>query len=180
MRSATAFALLATTAMSADWPQWRGPARNGISEEKVLAQWPGSGPKKLWSASVGTGFSGIVVSGKYAITVGNSDDVDTVTALDSSSGKVLWTFTYDAELDPKYFEGGPTSTPTIEGDAVYVIGRQGQLHRLDLKTGKAVWSKNIAEETEARQPDWGFTGAPVPASLRGRRPTRFPCSSWRA
>ena len=162
MHRTAVFALLATTAMSADWPQWRGPARTGISDEKVLSQWAGDGPKKLWSAVVGTGFSGIVVSGKHVVTLGNTDDVDTVTALDATSGKVIWTFTYDADLDPKYFEGGPTSTPTIEGDAVYVLGRQGQLHRLNLADGKAVWSKNIAEETGARQPDWGFTGAPIP------------------
>ena len=162
MHPAFIFALLATTAMSADWPQWRGLTRTGISEEKILSQWPGDGPKKLWTASVGTGFSGVVVSGKYVITLGNSDDTDTVTALDAASGKVLWTYSYDAELDPKYFEGGPTSTPTIDGDAVYVLGRQGQLHRLNLADGKVVWTKNIAEETEARQPDWGFTGAPIP------------------
>ena len=162
MHPAFIFALLATTAMSADWPQWRGLTRTGISEEKILSQWPGDGPKKLWAASVGTGFSGVVVSGKYVITLGNSDDTDTVTALDAASGKVLWTYSYDAELDPKYFEGGPTSTPTIDGDAVYVLGRQGQLHRLNLADGKVVWTKNIAEETEARQPDWGFTGAPIP------------------
>ncbi|MBL9118079.1 MAG: PQQ-binding-like beta-propeller repeat protein [Verrucomicrobiaceae bacterium] len=151
---------LSATLSAADWPHWRGISRTGITDEKVSTTWPSDGPKRLWSGNVGVGFSGFAVAGGKAITIGNTDDKDVVTAFDVSSGKVAWTFEYDAELDPKYFEGGPTSSPTIHEGHVYILGRQGQFHKLALDTGKAVWSVNLAEETGARVPDWGFTGSP--------------------
>jgi len=121
----------------------------------------GNGPKKLWEAKVGIGFSGVSVSGKHVITIGHEDGKDIVTTLDASSGKVLWTHAYEAELGDKYFEGGPTSTPTIHEGHVYVLGREGQLMALKLSDGKPVWSTNVAETTGARIPDWGFSGSPI-------------------
>lgn len=153
--------VLASCIQAADWSHWRGPAQNGISSEAILTQWPSNGPKKLWQGSVGIGFSGISTSGKHVITTGHQEDQDLVTAFDGGTGKVLWKHSYAAELGDKYFEGGPTSTPTIHGDHVYILGREGQLMALKLSDGKPVWSINVAEATGARVPDWGFSGSPV-------------------
>ncbi len=153
--------LVSTAGQAADWPGWRGPASNGISPEAILTKWPASGPKKLWEASVGIGFSGISSAGKHVVTLGHVNGKDIVTALDASSGKTLWTHSYEAELGDKYFEGGPTSTPTIHEGHVYVLGREGQLVALKLSDGKPIWSTNVAETTGARIPDWGFSGSPV-------------------
>lgn len=153
--------VLASSMQAADWPHWRGPSHNGISSEAVLTKWPSSGPKKLWEAAVGIGFSGISAAGKHIITTGHQEDKDVVTAFDAATGKVSWRHSYDAELGDKYFEGGPTSTPTIHDGHVYVLGREGQLMALKLADGKPVWSINIAEATGARVPDWGFSGSPV-------------------
>ncbi len=77
----------AVPALSADWPGWRGPARNGISPETGLNwQWPAEGPEVLWKASVGTGFSCIAVAGRRAYKLGNRDNIDTVYL----SNCVLW------------------------------------------------------------------------------------------
>ncbi|MFT4641866.1 MAG: outer membrane protein assembly factor BamB [Verrucomicrobiales bacterium] len=145
-----------------DWFRWRGPMLNGISSESGwLTKWPGDEPKISWQASVGTGFSTVVVSQERVYTMGNEADVETVFCLDANSGKVLWKHEYACPLDPKFFEGGPTSTPTIDGDAVYTLSRSGQLFCLDAVSGEIRWSKNVQEETGAAIPSWGFSGAPL-------------------
>jgi outer membrane protein assembly factor BamB len=147
---------------AADWPQWRGPQRNGISPEKEwLDAWPASGPKIAWKAKVGLGFSSFVVGQGRAFTLGHADGQDTVWAFDAISGKELWKYSYPAELGDKFFEGGTTGTPTIADDRVFSLSRWGDLFCFEAASGKIVWSKNIQKETGARIPDWGFTGAPL-------------------
>lgn len=160
------FAVAATlpvdAARASDWPQWRGPQRNGISAEtNWLREWPADGPKAAWKAEVGLGFSSIVVANQRAVTLGHADDQDTVTCLDANTGKVIWKHSYPAELGDKYFEGGTTGTPTFDGDRVHVLSRWGDAVCLEAATGKVLWSKNVIQETGARPPDWGFSGAPL-------------------
>ena len=156
----TAAALLTATALAEDWPQWRGTARTGISSETgLLTDWPGDGPKQLWQASVGIGFSGMTVAKGKLYTLGWADEKDTLYCLDAATGKQLWAHSYEAELGDKYFEGGPLSTPTVDGDTVYSMGKWGTLTALEAATGKQLWSKNLAEEVKATVPDWGFSGS---------------------
>ena len=158
------FAILTPTLFSArgeDWPQWRGPQRNGISQETGWAfQWPDEGPKIAWRAKVGLGYSTFVVAGGRAYTVGHAQGQDTVFCFDADSGKEIWKHSYKAELGDKYFQGGTTGTPTIEGDRLYWLSRWGDLFCFDAVNGKIVWDKNIQKETGVPIPDWGFTGAP--------------------
>ena len=153
---------LPTAANGDDWPNWRGPSRNGISTEKDwLHTWPADGPKIRWKANVGIGFSSISVVDGRLYTLGNTDNRDTVTCLDSSSGTVLWKHDYDCPLDDRFFEGGPTSTPTVDGERVYTLSRQGDLFCFDALKGTVHWSKNIALEAEVRVPGWGFSSSPL-------------------
>ena len=157
-----AFAIVAGTASADDWPQWRGPARNGISAETGwLDVWPAEGPKILWKAEVGIGFSSFTVANGRVYTIGNANDTDTVFCLDAEKGQVLWYHPYPAELGEKFFEGGPTSTPVIDGDRVYTISRVGDLFCFNAVNGKVVWTKNIATELELPVPAWGFGGSPL-------------------
>src|SRR4051812_5565498 len=102
--------LAAFPARSSDWPQWRGPNRDGISAERISINWSTEGPKLLWRASVGTGFSSIAVSEGRAYTMGNTEDKDTIWCFDARSGKDLWKYTYESKLGAVYYEGGPGST----------------------------------------------------------------------
>jgi len=156
------FVLLVSPLAGEDWPCWRGPQHNGISKETGwLDQWPEKGPTIAWKASVGTGFSSVTVSGGRLYTMGNEDNTDTVYCLDAATGKQLWTHSYRCALDAKLFEGGPTSTPTVDGDGVYTLSRQGDLFCFDAATGKIRWSKNVAEEAGVRVPGWGFASSPL-------------------
>jgi outer membrane protein assembly factor BamB len=152
----------APTALAHDWPHWRGPDRNGTStESNWLHEWPADGPKVVWKAEVGLGFSSMVIASNRMFTLGHADEQDTVHAFDASTGTTLWKHSYPAELGDKYFEGGTTGTPTVDGDRVYVLSRWGDMLCLGAADGKVHWSKNVQQETASRPPDWGFTGAPL-------------------
>jgi outer membrane protein assembly factor BamB len=152
----------ACRASAGDWPHWRGPDRNGISRETGwLDLWPSAGPPVAWKGQAGTGFSSFAVAAGRVFTMGNADNTDTVWCYDADSGKVLWKHSYAADLGEKFFEGGPTSTPTIDGERVYTLSRWGDLQCLDAASGKEIWSKNVQEETGARIPGWGFGGSPL-------------------
>jgi outer membrane protein assembly factor BamB len=151
--------LLAEKSRAGDWPNWRGPARNGVSEEtEWLQKWPDAGPPVAWKATVGLGFSSIVVENGKAVTVGHADGKDTIFCFDAVSGKEIWKYSYPSDLGDKYFEGGTTGTPTIDGNKVHWLSRWGNVFCLELANGKVVWARDFKEIS---LPDWGFTGAPL-------------------
>jgi outer membrane protein assembly factor BamB len=156
------FASAALPATADDWPHWRGPKHDGISSESGwLDRWPAGGPKIAWTAEAGTGFSSFAVSKGRVFTLGNAGDTDTVTCLDADSGRTLWSHGYPAEVDANLFEGGPTSTPAVDGDRLYTLGRKGELFCFEAGTGKIAWSKNVQKETGAAIPSWGFSSSPL-------------------
>ena len=153
--------VLTSHAIADDWPHWRGPSRNGISPEANWTPWTAAGPKIAWKAQVGVGFSSFVVADSRLFTVGYADDADTIVCLDANTGDKLWHHAYPSELGDKYFEGGTTGTPTIDGDRLYFLSRWGDLFCLDTASGKVIWSKNIQKDHGIRVPGWGFGGAPL-------------------
>ena len=149
-------------ASAEDWTRWRGPNLDGISRETHwIAEWPQAGPKILWSCDVGTGFSSIVVQGERAYTMGHVDENDVVYCLDVNDGHTLWTHEYKTPLDDRDFEGGPTSTPTVDGDRLYVLSRAGDLFCLDNQNGSLSWQSQVAEAAVVRVPGWGFSAPPL-------------------
>lgn len=154
------------TLSAADWPRWRGANGDGISTEKEWSyRWSGD-PKELWKAEVGTGYSAMSISQGRLVTMGNTADVDTVYCLDANTGKELWKHSYPCiAKDPNGFPGTRV-TPTIDGDLVFTVSRQGQFFCLTLSDGKVVWSKNYAKDFNAPVPEpgtkqwWGYSGSP--------------------
>ena len=151
-----------TWILADDWICWRGADRNGISREVGwIDEWPETEPKQLWKANLGTGFSSMVVAKGQLYSMGNSDDIDSVVCLDALSGKLLWSHSYPSPLDDRFFEGGPTSTPTLDGSNVFVFSRKGDVISLDAATGRVIWSKNLPDATGVDIPGWGFAGSPL-------------------
>ncbi len=162
--------LLATTAFEGsnssvfadDWYRWRGPHLNGISSETDWScDWPGGNPRIAWTCAVGTGYSSIVVQADRAYTIGHIDRENIIFCLDVSNGQTIWKHAFPADLDDRDFEGGPTSTPTIDGDRVYVLSRSGDLFCLGAMTGAKHWQKQIVDDLQVRLPGWGFSAAPL-------------------
>jgi outer membrane protein assembly factor BamB len=148
-----------------DWPQWRGPSRDGVSTETgLLAEWPDNGPKKLWSQKTGAGYSGIVVARGRVFTMVQDGDDEAVVCWDAVTGDERWRFRYPAHFSNPYGDG-PRSTPAIFGDHIYTVGGTGILHCLkaftDDRAGEKVWRKDLAEEFGSRQLEWGTTFSPL-------------------
>lgn len=152
---------------AADWNQWRGPDLNGISPETGwVSQWTDKGPEIIWQTNVGIGFSSISIADGRAYTLGNREDTETLYCFDAETGKVLWKHAYPCKLDPKYYEGGPSATPTVDGGRVYSLSREGQMFCLVAETGKVLWSKDLVDELKLREPTWGFSGSPLVTTNR--------------
>ena len=124
---ATAFSAMAT---AEDWPHWRGPNYDGISREALPQELPDELPV-LWTAEVGIGFSSFSAVGDRVLTMGHADGKDTVWCFDADTGEVLWSHSYECELHPKYYEGGPGGTPTIHEGSVYTLSKRGHAFRFD-------------------------------------------------
>ena len=159
--AALLLSLFAATVRADDWPHWRGPKRTGISEEKGWkSKWPSGGPKILWRAQVGIGYSAFSVADGRAYVTGNNGGEDTVFCFDAESGKEIWKHTFTEPLASDAYTGGTSATPTIAGGMVYSISKSGKAFCFRADTGKIVWQKDLRAEGYAK-PRWGFAGSPV-------------------
>jgi outer membrane protein assembly factor BamB len=146
-----------------DWPQWRGPNRDGVcTETGLLKSWPDDGPKLLWEITgLGPGYSSMsIVHGKL-YTMGDvsldSDKAQCVLAYDLATHKRIWT----AKVGPTHSDGGPRCTPTINDGLAYAIGTSGDLVCLDARTGNMRWSKNLEKDFEGKNPGWKYSESPL-------------------
>ena len=115
-----------------DWPQWQGPQSNGISQEKGWKiKSPDAGPSKLWQQNIGIGFSSMSVAKGKLYTLGHRDGQDTVWCFDALTGKEIWKHSYACQIVDNLHEGGPAATPTVDGDRVYTISKEGHFYCLD-------------------------------------------------
>lgn len=141
---------------AADWPHWRGPNYDGISTEtdwnpKALAD-----PAIVWEAEVGTGFSAISVADGKAYAMGNIDkQTDVVYCFDAQTGEERWRHEYPEPLDPKFYDGGCSATPTVHDGKVYTLSKKGTAFCFNAETGKIVWEKSL----DFNPPKWGFSGS---------------------
>ncbi len=154
------------SAQAADWPQWRGPRRNGISlETGLLKEWPKDGPKLVWQVNdIGEGYSTPAVAGARIYLVSSRGmDNEFVHALSVQDGKQLWTTTIGKVGNPDQQPSYPMarSTPTIDGELLYVLGSDGDLACLETATGKARWQKNLRREFEGVPGQWAYAESPL-------------------
>ena len=147
---------------STEWFQWRGPNRDGISAETgLLQEWPKPGPPQVWRISgLGNGYSSFSASGGRLYTLGARAGNEYVTAIDQASGKKVWEY-----LNGRRFQNdrgdGPRSTPTVDGDRLYVFGGSGDLTCLEAATGKRIWTVNVVQKFRGGNPYWGYSESPL-------------------
>jgi outer membrane protein assembly factor BamB len=153
-------------ASPSDWPQWRGPARNGISSERgLLKQWPAGGPKLLWQVNdIGDGYSTPVVVGTRIYLMSNRGmENEFVQALSTRDGKPIWTTRIgnvgNPDQNPPYAKA--RSTPTVDGDFIYALGSDGDLACLEAKSGRIRWQKNIRREFGGQPGEWAYAESPL-------------------
>lgn len=153
--------ILVDITMAADWPQFRGPNRDGASRETgLLKNWPAGGPKVLWKGPMGEGYSHLSVSKGRLYTLFGEGNNDVAAAYDTGTGKQLW----KVPLGRKFLSdqgNGPRSTPTVDGDMVYTLTAQGRLAGLNAADGKKVWEHDLQTKFGAEPPQWGISTSPL-------------------
>ena len=149
-------------ATSTDWPQWRGPERTGISHETgLLKQWPPSGPAAVWSgAGLGNGYGSIAVKGNQLFVQGLKGRDSVVTSLGRTDGKVVWTRVIGPGRDNDRGPG-PRSTPTVDGDLLYVLTENGDLAALRATDGGVVWQRNVLRDFNGQNISWLISESPL-------------------
>ena len=145
-----------------DYPQFRGPNRNGaVPQLKLARDWRMHPPERLWLKPVGPGWSGFAVARDRAITQEQRGEQETVNCYDLLSGAPLWSYAYAARFQSSLAGEGPRATPTIARKRVYALGSTGILNCLDLETGKPVWSKDVVQDNQGKVNQWGMSGSPL-------------------
>jgi outer membrane protein assembly factor BamB len=166
--------------LAADWPQWMGPNRDAVWNEKgILKSFPKGGPKVLWRQPIGGGYAGpAVANGKVyvadkVLNAGavepkdpfsgdktKTSAIERVLCLDAATGKEIWKHEHPVSYQIQY-PAGPRCTPNVHDGKVYALGAMGNLCCLDAGTGKPVWEKELTKEYKIEAPTWGFAGHPL-------------------
>jgi len=148
------------------WPTFRGPQRSAVAPDKgLLTQWPEGGPKLLWeTAGAGRGYSSLAIAGGRIYTLGDGsstaqDQDEYLLCFDQANGKEIW----KTKTGPAWNSGSSNwqssrSTPTVDGERVYVITPHGQLIACDTSEGTELWRKDLKAEFNGQKADsWGYS-----------------------
>lgn len=161
-----AFCFCAGTIQADDWPQWRGPERNGRSRETgLMKEWAKEGPKLLWKiADAGSGYSTPAVAGEWIYVLGNDGlENESVRALSFKDGKQRWVARLGKVGNPNQQPPFPAarSTPTVDGEFVYALGSDGDLGCVEIGTGKILWQKNLRSDFGGKPGVWAYSESPL-------------------
>lgn len=155
----------AAVAVADDWPTFRGADRDAVAEETgLLQQWPEQGPPLVWETrGAGRGYASLAIADGRIYTLGDgpstaADDEEYVTCFDQSTGKPLWkTRTGTAWNEGRSNWQGSRSTPTVDGERLYVLTPHGELIAFDVE-GNEQWRRNLKEEFGGEKADgWGYS-----------------------
>ena len=145
-----------------NWPQWRGPQRNGLSPDiGLLASWPQSGPTLAWTGrGLGAGFSSLAVVGGRIYTMGDRRDGQYAIALNEENGQPIWSTRVGGTHDDEY--GGPRCTPAVDGELLYVVTTDGDIVSLETATGRERWRRSMPKDFGGRMmSSWMFAESPL-------------------
>jgi outer membrane protein assembly factor BamB len=148
-----------------DWPQWQGPDRNAVSKETgLLQEWPKEGPALVWKATgLGGGDSTPSIAAGRIHGMSHRGDDEMVWALSEKDGKELWAVRIGPAYTTSWHQSkeGPSATPTVDGDRIYVLGLAGNLACLRAADGKVLWQRSLMADFGGRMPMWSYRESPL-------------------
>jgi outer membrane protein assembly factor BamB len=145
-----------------DWTNFRGPNRDAVLHNvKLNTDWEQAPPKALWRHRIGPGWSSITTAGDRLFTQEQRGDREAVVAIDAKTGEEVWSHEDPARFSEELGGDGPRATPTFADGRLYTLGATGILNCFEAGDGALVWSRNIAQDSGAKIPEWGFTSSPL-------------------
>ncbi|HUT09579.1 MAG TPA: PQQ-binding-like beta-propeller repeat protein [Thermoguttaceae bacterium] len=156
--------LPATSTPADDWPQWRGPTRDGVWRESgIIEKFDGPVIQRRWTAEIAGGYSGpTVAEGRVYVTdrLTEPRQIERVLCFDARTGERIWAHAYDCEYRISY-RAGPRASVTVDDGRAYALGSMGHFCCLDAATGEVLWQKDPQADFKARVPTWGVSAAPL-------------------
>lgn len=157
-------ASISLSALAEDWPQWRGPNRDGVWHAEGLVEQLPEGQLPLdWTVEIGPGYNGpTVANGRVYVMdrITENEQAERVLCLNSKTGEKLWEFTYPAAYTISY-TAGPRASVTIDQDRAYTVGAMGHFHCLNAATGEVIWKRDLNADYSIEMPIWGIAASPL-------------------
>ena len=164
-RNAFILFLFNASLLAEDWPQWRGPDRDGTWDETgIVDSFASDHLKPVWSTPIGSGYSGPTVSnGRVYLTsrLEEPEQIEQIHCVDEETGQEIWKYVYPCRYQQLSYPLGPRAAVAISDGKAYALGAMGHLHCLDAVTGKVLWKKDMLDEYDASNPVWGITSSPL-------------------
>lgn len=148
-----------------DWPQWRGPDRDGQWHETGLVEaFDQQVIARRWTAEIGAGYSGpTVAQGRVLVMdrLSDPESIERIHCFDRQTGKPLWTHSYGCAYEGVSYTAGPRASVTVHQGVGYAIGATGHIHALSIADGRVLWQRDLREDFSIRMPNWGIAGSPL-------------------
>jgi len=155
----------AVPALCADWPQWRGPNRDGLwPEDGIVERFDQPQLSIRWRAKIGSGYSGPTVAAQRVYVtdrVAAPVQLERVHCFEAMSGQKLWSYEYECDYEQVAKRDGPRASVTVDDGRAYSLGTMGDLHCFNAATGEVLWMKRLKTEYNITLPIWGSSAAPL-------------------
>lgn len=163
--AAFSLAVACVPALAADWPQWRGPARDGRwAETGLITAFDKPQLELRWKAEIASGYSGpTVAEGRVYVSdrVVTPEQTERVHCFDAATGAKVWTHEYKCEYRGVNYDAGPRASVLIHDGRAYALGAMGDLHCFDAARGTVHWRKELVSEYSVEVPIWGLSASPL-------------------
>jgi outer membrane protein assembly factor BamB len=145
-----------------DWPEFRGPNRDGVVHgTKIAADWKTNPPKELWRQRIGPGWSSMIVVDGHLVTQEQRDQSEAIVCYIAATGKEEWSHEDETRFEETLAGPGPRGTPTFHDEKIYALGGKGVLNCLKATTGEVIWSHDIVAGEKGAVPQWGYAISPL-------------------